>query len=149
MTSDLSVAGLSIGHGVLAADDRRERPGPAGTILSAGAGLPAGTADPAPDDLARALPRPAGRAGGLRRSAVRPGGAAPADLVPAGPRDQGGQEPAPPGPVPHRPRQPAAAAAADRDRRGQGRRAGRARRQRGAPDPTRRPAGPGLLRRHA
>jgi glyoxalase superfamily protein len=58
--SDLSVAGFSIGHGLLAADDRRERPGAAGTVLGAGAGLPAGAAVRAADDLARALPRPAG-----------------------------------------------------------------------------------------
>src|SRR5919106_789599 len=42
-----------------------------------------------------------------------------------------------------------AARAADRNRRNQGRRAGRARRQRGATDPTERSGGPDLLRRHA
>jgi hypothetical protein len=50
---------LASGDGVLAGDHRRERPCYAGSILSADAGLSAGVADGASDDLARALPRPA------------------------------------------------------------------------------------------
>ena len=46
--------------------------------------------------------------------------AAPADLVPGSTGDEGGKEPAPPRPLPHRPRQCAAAGAAERDRRGEG-----------------------------
>src|SRR4051794_18334869 len=42
--------GLASRHGVLAANHRRERPGPVVAVLGAGAGLPAGVAGGAGDD---------------------------------------------------------------------------------------------------
>ena len=73
----MSAGRLACRHGVLAADDRRERPGPAGPVLGAGAGLPAGAADGAGDDLAGALPLPAGRGRGFDDRLFDPAGLRP------------------------------------------------------------------------
>jgi hypothetical protein len=53
------------------------KPGPAGAVLGAGAWLSAGAAGGAGLDVARALPRPAGRGGGLRRPLFDPAGLRP------------------------------------------------------------------------
>jgi hypothetical protein len=69
--------GLASQHGVLAADDRCERPGPAGAILGSGTGISAGAAGGAGDDLACALPRRLGEKAAFDNRLFDPAGLRP------------------------------------------------------------------------